>query len=93
MNLLDQLIHLLNFIAPAMFMALALPLAARLLGLRSQRARRWLVQVAGNFAVGVAVLVAGLWFFGADGRIASYAALVVACATSQWWLGAAWRGK
>lgn len=93
MNPLDQLIHLLNFVAPALFLALALPFAARLLGLRGQRARRWLVQVAANFAVGVAVLGGGLWYFGADGRMATYAALVLACATSQWLLGAAWHGK
>jgi hypothetical protein len=32
------------------------------------------------------VLLGGLWFFGHDGKMATYAALVLACASSQWWM-------
>jgi hypothetical protein len=33
----------------------------------------------------------GLWFFGRDGKMASYAALLVVAATSQWIGGRGWR--
>jgi hypothetical protein len=36
-------------------------------------------------------LFAGLWFFGHDGKMASYGAMVLACATSQWVLLRGWR--
>jgi hypothetical protein len=44
-----------------------------------------------NFIVGVAVLSAGLMIFGRDGKMATYVALVLACATSQWLLAGSWR--
>jgi hypothetical protein len=37
------------------------------------------------------VLAGGLMFFGHDGQMATYAALVLACATSQWLVGGGWR--
>ena len=37
------------------------------------------------------VLVAGLVFFGRDGKMATYAALVLAIASSQWLLLRGWR--
>lgn len=36
-------------------------------------------------------LLAGLAYFGNDGKMATYAALVVACASSQWVLVKGWR--
>jgi hypothetical protein len=38
------------------------------------------------------VLVAGLAWFGRDGRMATYVALVVVCGSAQWWLLRGWRG-
>ena len=38
-------------------------------------------------AAGAAALVAGLLVFGRDGKMASYAALVLASAASLWWVG------
>ena len=43
------------------------------------------------FAVGVAVLAAGLVLWGRDGKMLTYAALVVACATCQWVLVRGWK--
>ena len=43
------------------------------------------------FGVGVAVLVAGLVVLGRDGKMLTYAALVLACATCQWFLVRGWR--
>ncbi len=81
MSPFDLLLHLLNFIAPALVVGTLLPLLAWLVGPRS---RGWLAQAALNSLAGAAVLATGLWFFGRDGKMATYAALVVVCATSQW---------
>ncbi len=37
-----------------------------------------------NCVAGVLALGLGLWFFGNDGKMASYAAMVIAIASSQW---------
>jgi hypothetical protein len=52
----------------------------------------WRAQVAINFVVGCAVLVAGLIVLGRDGKMLTYAALVLGCATCQWVLVRGWRG-
>jgi len=90
MGPLDILLHLLGFIAPALFLALTLPAAARWL-LRRPPAMRWWPQVLLVFGVGAAVLAAGLWWFGRDGKMATYAALVVAAASVQWLALRAWK--
>jgi hypothetical protein len=51
----------------------------------------WWLHVAINSIAGVAVLVAGLWYFGVDGKMATYAALVVAIAGCQWLSSRAWK--
>ncbi|MCW5649725.1 MAG: hypothetical protein KIS62_08270 [Ramlibacter sp.] len=91
MGPLDLLLHLLNFLAPALFVALVLTLLARLFMKNKAVALAWYAQAAINFVVGVAALGAGLAFFGRDGKMATYAALVVACAASQWAAGRHWR--
>lgn len=93
MPLLDLLIHALNFAAPAAFLAVLMPLLARLI-LRRQQARLNLsMQMLVTFAVCLAVLLAGLMFFGRDGKLATYAALVLAAATNQWMMCKAWVRK
>jgi hypothetical protein len=91
MTPLDALIHLLNFAAPALTLALTLPLLARLLGRFSGINRAaslgWMAQAAINFIAGLAVLATGLWFFGRDGKMATYAALVLVLASMQWGMG------
>lgn len=80
--------HLLNFIAPAALIALLLVFLPRLFFgfFRSKRSfiQSWWVQAAINFVVGVLVLVAGLVLLGRDGKMLTYAALVLATASSQW---------
>jgi hypothetical protein len=83
--------HVLNFVAPAFFMALAMVLCARLFVKKSGVALAWWAQAAINFAVGCAVLFAGLVLFGRDGKMATYAALVLSCTSCQWVLSKAWR--
>ena len=55
-------------------------------------ARPWWLQSAINSIVGVLVLAAGLWHFGVDGKMATYAALVLAVASCQWVTSRGWRG-
>jgi hypothetical protein len=83
--------HLLSFIAPALAAALLVTLAARMFLPRGPQALGWWARFALNFAAGLAALAAGLWYFGHDGKMASYAALVLAVATSQWLTGRGWR--
>ncbi len=91
MPLLDLLIHALNFAAPAAFLAVLMPLLTKLI-MRKQppRLAAW-AQMMISFAVGLAVLLAGLLIFGRDGKFATYAALVVFAATSQWVMSSGWR--
>lgn len=91
MNLLDIATHLVNFAAPALGLALLLPLAARFLGFTASFGLAWWLQAAIHFVVGLAVLLASLWWWGRDGKMAAYAALALAVATSQWVLSRGWR--
>ncbi len=86
-NLINQL---LNFMAPAAFVALLLVLSARLFAgfSRSKRppAHSWRAQAAIVFIAGVGLLLVGLVLFGRDGKMATYAMLAVGAATCQWLL-------
>jgi len=91
MTLLDILGHLLSFAAPALALALLLPLAARIFRKKSAFVLSWWAQIAVNFVVGLAVLTGGLWWWGSDGKMLAYTALVLAAASSQWVLMRGWR--
>lgn len=87
--------HLLNLVLPAAAVALLLVLATQLMGglFRSKMplAQTWYAQAAIVFVVNVVVLVAGLVFFGHDGKMLTYAAMVAGAAVCQWVLLGAWR--
>jgi hypothetical protein len=83
--------HLLSFAAPAFAVALLVTLAAPWLLPRRPHRLGWGARFAIAFAAGLAVLAAGLWFFGHDGKMATYAALVLAVATTEWLAGQGWR--
>jgi hypothetical protein len=91
MNLLDVLIHLFSFAAPALFMAVLIPLLARLALRKTTSALPWWAQALALFIVGLLVLVAGLWWLERDGRMLTYAILVLLTATTQWVLSRSWR--
>jgi len=91
MGPLDLLNHLLNFAAPALAVGILLALAAPVFIRKSAGALVIPAQAAMNSGVGLLALMAGLWFFGRDGKMASYGAMVLACATSQWLASRAWR--
>jgi hypothetical protein len=83
MGLLDFAIHLLNFVAPAVFVGFFLALMAPVvLGIRVQPGSRLGLGIL-NSLVGSCALAGGLWFFGNDGKMGSYAAMLLACAISQ----------
>lgn len=92
LNLINQL---LNFMAPAAFVALVVVLLARVAGrfLGSKRPLplSFWAQTAIVFVASVFVLAAGLVIFGRDGKMATYAALAVGAATCQWVLLRSWR--
>lgn len=92
MGPLDLFLHLLSFAAPAVALALSLALAARVLLPRRPASYPWWGQAAINSIVGVGVLGAGLWHFGVDGKMVTYAVLVLAAAGCQWVLSRGWRG-
>ena len=89
----EQTIHLLNFIAPAVVLAGLCAVVARVM------ARWWLpvaplgllAQTLVGGLLGSGVLFAGLYVFGVDGKMATYGALVVVCASAQWLMCCAWR--
>jgi len=91
MGFLDQIIHLLNFLAPALAVGLVVALSARWFMPNRQPALGFIAQAAINFIAGSLALLLGLWLFGRDGKMVSYAALLVLVATSQWVGGRGWR--
>ena len=89
----EQFIHILNFMAPAWGIAIFCALCARgttRLGL-PRAAWRVRTQVWVNGWLGVAVLLGGLMLWGVDGKMATWSALVLVSATTQWLMCQAWR--
>lgn len=87
----DLIIHLANFVAPALVVAILLALAGPFITKKSPVALGFIAQAAINIVVGCLVLLLGLWFLGADGKMATYAVLLVAVATGQWLGARGWR--
>jgi hypothetical protein len=84
MSVLALLNHALNFLAPALWLALLLPLASRIFFKKRAAAQVIRGQVALIFVVGALVLLIGLVVFGHDGKMLTYLALVLAGASAQW---------
>lgn len=91
MGPLDFARHLLSFAAPSLAVALLVTLAARVILPRAQAPRSWWLPFLLSFAVGLVVLAAGLWWYGRDGKMTTYAAMILAVATTQWVVARAWR--
>lgn len=93
MTFLSALLHILNFILPAVFVGGLLPALAPLVlrikikRTRQQVLRQWLV----NSVAGIAALALGLWLYGVDGKMMSYTALLVVQALSQFLQLRTWR--
>jgi NADH:ubiquinone oxidoreductase subunit 4 (subunit M) len=92
MSLLGMLDHLLNFMAPALAASLFLAFLAPMLVRKARPHHTWLKQAAINFVACTLTLLTGMLVFGRDGKMATYAAMVMVCASSQWFAAKAWRG-
>ena len=90
MNAFDALWHILHFTAPAFAVAALLSLRGPFWGSKSILSgflRRFVL----NTVAALAALSLGLWFLGNDGKMLTYLAMVLACASSQWCLMRSWR--
>jgi hypothetical protein len=83
----DVFWHLLNFALPALAISLGIT-AWGAFQFRRQSQIRWLWRWLINLIGGLAVLVGGLVLTGNDGKMATYGALVLVCATLEWALQA-----
>ena len=91
MSPFDLLNHLLNFVAAAAWVAVVVSAMAWVFMPKRALAQSRSAQVAINFVVCLAVLFIGLLLFGRDGKMATYAAMVLLGATSQWVMLRGWR--
>ncbi|MEY4882464.1 MAG: hypothetical protein RIS34_318 [Pseudomonadota bacterium] len=91
MGPIDLIFHLFNFVAPALVVALLVGLCARFVMPNRGLAPVSIARIAINFIACLAVLLLGLWFFGRDGKMATYAVMVLVSATCQWVMGRGWR--
>lgn len=83
MGPLDLFNHLINFLAPALAVGVVLALVVPWFMKKSSSAPGFPAQAAINSIAGAMALGLGLWFFGNDGKMASYGAMVMVCAISQ----------
>ena len=91
MGFATALNHLLNFAAPALGLAVCMAVLNLMVGRKRPKVVSIYAQLAINFVVGLTLLAGGLWYFGRDGMMATYAVLVAGVATSQWVMVRGWR--
>jgi hypothetical protein len=89
----DAFWHLTNFFAPALVLGGFAAGLTKLVWRREPGSAGTLRLWACASLAAAAVSVAGLVWFGQDGRIATYAAMVLACAAALWWAGFRRTGK
>ncbi len=87
MGPLDAVWHLLNLFAPAVGVGLVSASLAKLIWRRDLALVPWLRLATWAVITGALALIAGLVLFGQDGRMATYAGLVIASALALWWTG------
>ncbi len=87
MGPIDALLHLINFLLPAVCVAAFAAGVAKLLWRRELAGVSWRRLFGPAAALGALALAVGLVVQGRDGRIGSYALLVLGCALGLWWRG------
>jgi hypothetical protein len=92
MGLFDALWHLLNFFAAALVVGCLAATLTKLLWRRQMTGVSLTRLAAWACGAGALVTVGGLVVLGRDGRMATYAAMVLACALALWWAGFKSRG-
>ena len=86
MDGLSLIVHVLNFSAPAVGISAWITLISPLIWRGSGRWKAWKSRFVLNSLAGILMLLVGMIWTGQDGKMISYAAMVLACATSQWLL-------
>ncbi len=84
MDALGLFWHLANFILPALGVGALSAALCKLAWRRSLARWPWFTLAWQSAAAGLAVLVAGLVITGHDGKLVTYAGLVIACALVPW---------
>jgi len=87
MGPIDALWHLANLLLPAFGLGMLAAALAKLAWWRELRGRAWASLALPAVLASAVVLLAGLFVFGRDGKMATYAGMVVACALTLWWRG------
>jgi hypothetical protein len=87
MGPVDAANHLLNLFLPAVALGALSAGLAKLIWRRDLAGLTWLRLATPACAAAAAAVLAGLLLFGRDGRMATYAAMVLACAITLWWRG------
>ena len=91
MGAFDVLWHLIGLLLPAAFVALALAFSSRFFKQNRPIAGTFIARSAILFIVCTAVLLAGLFITGRDGKMMTYLVMVLAGGTAQWLLSGGWR--
>jgi len=87
MGPLDGIWHLGNFFLPPLALGALAAAMAKLLWRRELAAVAWKRLAWPAALAGAVVVLAGLVVFGRDGKMATYAGMVCACALTLWWRG------
>ena len=87
MGPLDALNHLLNLFLPALGLGLLASAAVKLLWRRELAPVAWRRLAVPACLASAGVVLGGLVLFGRDGKMATYGAMVAACAFTLWWRG------
>ena len=92
MNPVDAFWHFANFFAPSIVTGCIAAAGAKLLWRRQLAGIAWVRLGAWASGAMAATALVGLVIFEHDGKMATYAAMVVACALALWWVGFRNRG-
>ena len=84
MDALDLFWHIANFVLPAIGVGALTAALCKLFWRRALARTSWFTLAWQASAAGLAVLVAGLAITGHDGRMMTYAVLVLVCALVPW---------
>ena len=87
MGPLDAIWHLFNLFVPAIGMGLIAPSLAKLVWRRALKSVPWRPLALWTTAACALVTVAGLVITGHDGRMSTYAGMVLATTLVLWWRG------
>jgi hypothetical protein len=92
MDSLSLIVHLANFLAPAVFISVWMWVLGKVLWRHQSMLFKPWQQFVLNSVAGALVLLVGLVWGGQDGKMLTYTLLVVVIASLQWVFIKAWRG-